>query len=283
VLNLEDLHSLSKELSSEDLRGAFKLAWIQQHNKSSRYAIYKVIWKVLRSDILFPVIPRLIYMATTLAQPFLITAMIKFIENSNQPGTNSDGYALIAAFGLDYSLMAICNSWYVSALVCLDSASLTRIPRYSQSMARFSTKLRSGLVSLIYNHTLNIHPEDADLGAGTVVMNIDVEKVMIGSAFLHDFWTLMVSCGIALYILYTQLGVTFVVPTVTSIVMAVICFQIGKRMKPRQSDWTAATQKRVTAISYATGCMKAIRMLGLTSTVHDDLTQLRKQEVDKNQ
>lgn len=144
-------------------------------------------------------------------------------------------------------------------------------------MARFSTKLRSGLVSLIYYHTLNIHPEDADLGAGTILMNVDVEKALLGSTLLHEFWTLMASCSIALYILYTQLGVAFVFPTITSIVMAVICFQVGKKMKPRQSNWTAATQKRVTAISYATGYMKAIRMLGLTSTVHDDLIKLREQ------
>jgi ATP-binding cassette subfamily C (CFTR/MRP) protein 1 len=150
-------------------------------------------------------------------------------------------------------------------------------------MARFSTKLRSGLISLIYYHTLNIHPEDADLGAGTVLMNVDVEKAILGSTFLHEFWTMMVSCSIALYILYTHLGVAFILPTVTSIVMTVICFQIGNKMKPRQSDWAAATQKRVTAISYATGCMKAIRMLGLTSTVYDDLTRLREQEVDKQQ
>jgi ATP-binding cassette subfamily C (CFTR/MRP) protein 1 len=153
--------------------------------------------------------------------------------------------------------------------------------RYSQSMARFSTKLRSGLVSLIYYHTLSIHPEDTDLGAGTILMNVDVEKVMLGSAILHEFWTLVISCSIALYILYTNLGVTFVVPTVTSIVMAVVCFQVGKNMKPRQSIFTAATQKRVTAISNATGCMKAIRMLGLTGTVHKDLTKLREEEVDK--
>lgn len=148
-------------------------------------------------------------------------------------------------------------------------------------MARFSTKLRSGLISLIYYRTLNIHPEDADLGAGTVLMNVDVEKAILGSTFLHEFWTSMISCSIALYVLYTHLGVAFVVPTVSSIVMAVICYQVGKAMKPRQLQWAAATQNRVTAISYATGCMKAVRILGLTGTVHDDLTRLRSEEVNK--
>jgi ATP-binding cassette subfamily C (CFTR/MRP) protein 1 len=111
VLNLEDLHTLSEELSSDNLQGSFTLAWIQQQNKSGRYAIYKVIWKVLRSDILFPIIPRFVYMGTTLAQPFLITAMIKFIQDSRQPVTKNEGYGLIAAFALNYSVMAICNSW----------------------------------------------------------------------------------------------------------------------------------------------------------------------------
>jgi ATP-binding cassette, subfamily C (CFTR/MRP), member 1 len=262
VLNLEDLHSLGSELSSNDLRGSFRHAWIQRQDNGGRYAIYQTVWKVLRSDIMLPFIPRMVYMGTTLAQPFLITAMITFIENARKVGTQNDGYGLIAVFAFNYTLMAVCNSWY------------------AQSMARCSTKLRSGLVSLVYHHTLQIHPKDADVGAGTVLMNVDVEKVLEGSTFFHEFWAGFISCGIALYMLYTHLGISFVVPTVTSIAMAVACFQIGKLMKPRQSRWTAATQKRVTAISYATGSMKAIRMLGLTGTVHNDLARLREEEVD---
>lgn len=116
VLNPEDLHSLSEELLSDRLRGAFKLAWTRQRNKSGRYAIYHVIWKVLRKDILFPIIPRFVYMGTTLAQPFLITALIKFIEDSRRLETRNDGYGLIAAFALNYTVMAISNSWYVHPL-----------------------------------------------------------------------------------------------------------------------------------------------------------------------
>lgn len=50
-------------------------------------------------------------------------------------------------------------------------------------------------------------------------------------------------------------------------------------IEPRQTDWVAAMEKRVTSITYTTSCMKGIRMLGLTETVLNMLTRLRETEV----
>lgn len=51
-------------------------------------------------------------------------------------------------------------------------------------------------------------------------------------------------------------------------------------MKARQRVYAAATEQRVTAISYIVGNMKGVRMLGLTETVFQMLTNLRRGEVD---
>lgn len=218
----------------------------------------------LKFDILITIVPRLIYMGTTLSQPFLIQSMIRFVENAQHDTNPDSGYGLIAAFALNYSLMAICDGWYY------------------QGLAIFSTKLRSCLVSLIYHHTLYIQAKDADVGAGTVLMNVDVELVMLGSTLLHEFWTLLVTCCIALYILYTQLGIAFLAPTFMSVVMVVGCYHLGKSMKPRQLKWTQLVEKRVVSISLAVSNMKSIRMLGLTKAVHQYLTQLREDDVAMN-
>lgn len=48
-------------------------------------------------------------------------------------------------------------------------------------MAHYLTKLGSGVMSLIYFHTLNVYPEDANLDATTVLMIVDVQKATLGS------------------------------------------------------------------------------------------------------
>lgn len=91
-------------------------------------------------------------MATTLSQPYLITAVIKFIQDHNNPNSEDIGYGLIVAYALNYSILAISSSW------C------------AQNVARFSTKLRSCLISLIYEKTLHITSKDVNLGSATVLM-----------------------------------------------------------------------------------------------------------------
>jgi ATP-binding cassette subfamily C (CFTR/MRP) protein 1 len=262
ILTPNDLHNIGDELSSNHIRMRFQATWEKHRLTNSRFPIYFTILQVLCKDILLPIPPKLLYMGTTLAQPFLITAMVDFIEDK-QNKTQNIGYGLIGAYALNYTLMAICNSWY------------------KQETAKFSTKLRSCLVSCIFTHTLCIHPKNADVGSGTVLMNVDVEKVLLGLPLFHEFWTLLITCGASLYILYAQLGITFIAPTIVSFVMVGICYQMGKWMKPRQVDWVNATEKRVTAISSATSNLKEIRMLGLSCVVHEDLTRLREEEVEK--
>jgi ABC-type multidrug transport system fused ATPase/permease subunit len=113
-------------------------------------------------------------------------------------------------------------------------------------------------------------------------MNVDVENVLSAASALHEFWAQAISCSIALYILYTHLGAPFVAPLITILIATAISSWVGKRMKLRFSNWSAATEARVTSIAYAAGSIKGIRMLGLTDIVLRALTGLRQIEVEKH-
>jgi ATP-binding cassette subfamily C (CFTR/MRP) protein 1 len=78
--------------------------------------------------------------------------MIRFVENREESTSENIGYGLIAAFALNYVILAIASSW------C------------AQDVARFSTKLRSCMISVIYEKTLHTASKDVDLGAATVLM-----------------------------------------------------------------------------------------------------------------
>ncbi|KAF2713348.1 P-loop containing nucleoside triphosphate hydrolase protein [Pleomassaria siparia CBS 279.74] len=262
ILKPTDLFTIDADLASKERERLFQTVWNHQ-KKSGKSPLAWTIYKVLWLDLLLPVIPRIIQMIATLSQPYLITAMINFIQRHNNPDTKNVGYGLICAYALNYSLLAISSSW------C------------AQNVARFSTKLRSCLISLIYEKTLHVTSKDVNLGAATVLMqvNVDVEKVLNGTRYMNELWAAVISTAVALYILYRHLGVSFVAPFLTTLVVTCICMQIGSRMRTRQMDWAVTTQARVTSISYVVGCIKGVRMLGLSETVHGMLTTLRELEV----
>ncbi|KAF2502909.1 P-loop containing nucleoside triphosphate hydrolase protein [Lophium mytilinum] len=262
VLKPSDLFDIDQDLASEEIRTLFSQAWSKQ-DKTRKAPLSRVIFRVLWLDLVLPMIPRVLQIGTTLSQPYLISAMIKYIQDGS-PDSKNDGYGLIAAFALNYSILAVVTSWH------------------TQSVARFAVKLRGCLISLIYERTLELDSKEVNLGSATVLMNVDVEKVLAAVKSMHEFWAQAISCGIALYILYTRLGAPFVAPLITILIATAISSWVGKRMKTRSSDWVAATERRVTSIAYATGAIKGIRMLGLTDTVLRSLTALREAEVDRH-
>jgi ATP-binding cassette, subfamily C (CFTR/MRP), member 1 len=207
------------------------------------------------------VLYRMLSIGTTLAQPFLISAAIVYVQTPVNHNTANQGYGLIVAFALNYGFQAIFSAWY------------------TQSVSRFSVKLRGVLVTLIYQKALEISPKDVNLDSATVLMNVDIEKVLEGLKNMHDSWAVSVTFAIALYILFTRVGAAFVAPLIVVLLSTLISFGVGGGVKSRQLDWAAATEKRVTTISHIAGCMKTTRMLGLSDAIHTMLTSLRVKEV----
>lgn len=201
-------------------------------------------------------------MATTLSQPYLITAMIDYIGEPKTPQSINKGYGLIAAFALNYTLLAVAFGWT------------------TQSMARFMTKLRGCLISALYQQTLHTSSKDVDLGSATVLMNVDVDKVLLATKQINEVWAAFIVSGVAMYIMYTHIGAAFVAPFLTILIATGVTTLIGVAMKFRMSLYAAATERRITAIAYIVGNMKGVRMLGLTETVFEMLTKLRHAEVD---
>ncbi|KAL5433031.1 hypothetical protein PMIN06_011810 [Paraphaeosphaeria minitans] len=263
VLKPSDLSSMDADLASKARTVAFQQALAAQ-DRSKSMPLLRVIFKILWPDLLLPILPRMIQIATTLSQPYLITAMIDFVGEPRTPGSTNKGYGLIAAFALDYTLLAVAFGWT------------------AHSMARFMTKLRGCLISALYDKTLHTSSKDVDLGSATVLMNVDVDKILQASKQINEVWAALIISGVAMYIMYTHLGAAFVAPFLTMLLATGVTTVIGAAMRTRMSLYAAATERRITAIAYVVGNMKGVRMLGLSETVFQMLTKLRHAEVDSS-
>lgn len=71
------------------------------------YALLQATFHAFASSLLAGILPRLFLLALTFAQPFLVTATISYVENQGVYGRPAIGKALIGAFALVYTGIAV--------------------------------------------------------------------------------------------------------------------------------------------------------------------------------
>jgi ATP-binding cassette subfamily C (CFTR/MRP) protein 1 len=74
-------------------------------SKDKSYSLALAIAKALWAPITATMVPRLVLIAFSIAQPFLIEDAINFVEGGTEP--NRYGYGLIGAFGFTYLGIAV--------------------------------------------------------------------------------------------------------------------------------------------------------------------------------
>ncbi|ONI16443.1 hypothetical protein PRUPE_3G098500 [Prunus persica] len=126
------------------------------------------------------------------AAPLLLNKLIRFL----QQGTESwDGYVLAISLGL----ISIFKSF-------LDT-------QYSFHLSRLKLKLRSSIITVIYQKCLYINlAERSKFTEGEIqtFMAIDSDRTVNLCNSFHDMWSLPLQIGVALFLLYTQVKFAFV-------------------------------------------------------------------------
>ncbi|KAG9850964.1 P-loop containing nucleoside triphosphate hydrolase protein, partial [Aureobasidium melanogenum] len=258
VLAPNDLDKMDEDLSSTDPQRRFRLEWRKHTTKNPKVNMLRIIFSAIGYDMMFPVIPRLLMLAIQFSQPYLILRFVDYVDNPEEGGTE-EGILLVIATAIVYVAIATFQSWYWQAVV------------------RFQTKLRGCLISQIHDKALRSRL-DTDSNP-LMLMNVDVEKTLVGIRPMHEFWACGVSIVIALGLLYSQVGLPFLAPLVLLVVFITICSTNGKKIGPKTKLWLAATQERVSYITSVIGSMKNIKLLGIAPSVLDKGNKLREKEV----
>jgi ATP-binding cassette subfamily C (CFTR/MRP) protein 1 len=183
---LDDLSHLDEELSSEKTLAEFEKKW-NAMPQVGRYRLAKTVVLSLPSLFLRPVIPNLVVMSLTFAQPFLVTALLEFISAKE---SKELGYLIVVGYAIVYVSKSIFTAFYMHQL------------------DRFKTMLRGCLVSIIYNQALKLDLKESSGEESLTLMSSDVEHIVRGFGLVHEASANLVMAIIALGLLYRQLGLT---------------------------------------------------------------------------
>lgn len=197
-LQLKDLFSLDEKLSSEYIVPRYRHCWGRASKKSS-YALLWASFKCFWVKVLTTIVFRLCLIAFRFSQPLLIQRAVSLLqEPDNQDKTNT-GRALIGATALIYVGIALVTG------------------AFRHNVYRLMTMIRGGLISLIYNTTMKLDTTSAQESAALTLMSTDIECIASGLEVFDCLWADPIEIGIAIYLLFSQIGLTSVAAVVSSI------------------------------------------------------------------
>lgn len=155
--------------------------------------------------LLTAVLPRLCFTAFTFTQPFLIDAVVKYLQTVSENHNRKDGYGLLGAYiivyvGLGVSLSRPGLSCRVLILAQISEAC------YQHITYRTIVLMRGCLVPLIYEKTLSMDPKKAEEYAPVTLMSADIEKIAFGMRYMHEAWGNIIEIALALWLLYRELN-----------------------------------------------------------------------------
>lgn len=124
--------------------------------------------------------------------PVLLNLLVTFMENSSEPAWHGYAYA---------GLLLACTF--------LGSLSSTH---FSYRINVVGLKIRAALITTIYRKTLAVSSvalSEFSLGEVVNFMSVDTDRMVDFCPSFHQLWSLPVQVGVALYLLYNQVGMAF--------------------------------------------------------------------------
>ncbi|KAM0464545.1 hypothetical protein ACHAPV_002375 [Trichoderma viride] len=138
---------------------------------------------------------------------------------------------------------------------------------------------RGALASAIYEQTLRSRLSVVGDSSVLTLMSTDIERTRMGFMSMHEFWASFLETGVALWLLYRELGVAFVAPIVV-VGICVVSVTIASRLSgPRQNLWMQKIQERVGALSHVVANMKTLKIAGLAESAETLIQRLREVEI----
>ncbi|KAF4637009.1 hypothetical protein G7Y89_g1078 [Cudoniella acicularis] len=200
-------------------------------------------------------------------------------DSPKSQSVSNAGYAMIGAYFLVFFSAAISTG------------------HYSYETLRVATKIRGGLITLIYLKSQDLHITFVNESAASTLMSVDVERIAQSLQFLHQLWATPIELVLAVWLLERQLGVACIMPVILALgtrfkpvvriseanytfsgCSAVPMF-LSSRIRRSQGIWLAAIQSRLNSTATMLGSIKGLKMVGLENYMLSFIQRMRIDEI----
>lgn len=259
LLVMENLSNLGPSFSSERLYHQLQAYWnkAQNHSKSN---LTMVCFKAWKSLFLAAFLPRLCVSGFSFAQPLLLYLVIEAVGNPKV--STQEKWLLVGATALSFVGCAVAR---------MTSAHMNN---------RQATRMRGGLIALIFDKNLRISQSEAKKFAAVTLMSNDVDGIARGLSRCYDVIVTFIEVGFGIFLLSLFVGRSCFVVLVPLTLSTIGAYFFGKWIAVRFTAWNVSIQSRVAKTSKVLGQIKAIKMFGLGPTISLYLQRLRVAEIN---
>ncbi|KAJ5218037.1 uncharacterized protein N7498_000136 [Penicillium cinerascens] len=257
----DDLPAVHEMLLSSRLSVQFTDTWARS-NKTGQTALLWVVIKCLRWEMVKIAFPRLCVVGFSIAQPFLIGKVVSDLQRT-------------ASFSLNISYGLIGATAIVFVGIAVSRAS------YEHLGYRATTMIRGGLMSIVFQHMMDLPPGSTDESSAMSLIGSDIE--MLAEYFysvICETWANVLQLALATWLLETQVGAVCIAPILIVTVFTASSFAMGNAVSTRQKEWLRATEKRINFTTTILGSIRNVKFLGLAEIMSSKIEALRMEELE---
>ncbi|KAJ0481794.1 putative ABC-type xenobiotic transporter [Helianthus annuus] len=220
-------------------------------------ALLYTVWKEV-------LITGLLALASSLSSfvgPYLIDTFVQYLNA--QRDHKNQGSVLVAAFLVSKIIECFAHRHWCFKL------------------QQVGIKTRSTIVAIIYQKGLTIFGEAKQGSSSGEIINfmaVDAERIGDYAWYMHDFWLAFVQVGIALVLLYKNLGLAFIASLITTILVLLVNLPLGNILEKLQEDLMKSKDKRMKATSEILRNMRILKLQGWEMKFLSKIVKLRHEE-----
>ncbi|XP_077869738.1 LOW QUALITY PROTEIN: ATP-binding cassette sub-family C member 10-like, partial [Saccoglossus kowalevskii] len=196
------------------------------------------------------------------AGPLLLHALVSYMENRDEPVQN--GY------------------YYAGALFLTTSITALSSVHFNYLVNKVSLEMRVALVTSVYHKTLSVGTTAlSKFATGEIVnlMSTDVDRVRNFAISFHAFWSLPFTVAIALFLLYLQVGLSFLVGVGVMVVLIPLNHCIARKIGKLNQSLMKKKDARVKMMSEVLFGIRVIKFFAWEKHFGDRIKSLRSDEL----
>ncbi|CAA3013139.1 ABC transporter C family member 3-like isoform X3 [Olea europaea subsp. europaea] len=246
TLDLEDVPQLA---IFDSVRGAFPIlnnnleSDIEGSNRVTTLMLAKGLIFTTWREISLSAVYALVYNLASYVGPYLIEDFVQYLNGQQE--FENEGYVLVFIFII--AKMFECLSmrhWF-----------------FKVQQAGF--RARAALVAKIYNKGLTLSCQSKQgHTSGEIInfMSVDAERIGEFGWYMHEPWTVILQVGLALAILYRNLGLASLATLVATILVMLANVPLGNLQKKFQDKLMKSKDKRMKATSEVLRSMRILKL-----------------------
>uniref|UniRef100_A0A8C0RI89 ATP binding cassette subfamily C member 10 n=1 Tax=Canis lupus familiaris TaxID=9615 RepID=A0A8C0RI89_CANLF len=237
------------------------LARIFQAHWQEGVRLWKALYKAFGRHYLALGLLKLVGTMLGFSGPLLLSLLVGFLEEGQEPLSNGLLYALGLAGGA--ILGAVLQN------------------QYGYEIRKVTLQARGAVLNILYRKALQLGPRRPPAGEALNLLGTDSERLLNFAGSFHEAWGLPLQLAITLYLLHQQVGVAFVGGLILALLLVPVNKVIATRIMASNQEMLQHKDARVKLMTELLSGVRVIKFFGWEQALGARVEACRAQELGR--